>query len=116
MSSSAGITSEPLKVIHFVSRGASVENVLRFISIAAEAQYDTGIIAVADGIQFESFPGNIRHDAWTLDELDRIVSFARLNSMNVIPEVKLLTHQEKLFQSKHPQLMHNSVTYDPRKP
>ncbi|ULA67604.1 MAG: hypothetical protein LZF62_240213 [Nitrospira sp.] len=33
----------------------------------------------------------------------------------MIPEIKLLTHQEKFFQRRFPTVMFNSVSYDPRK-
>ena len=34
---------------------------------------------------------------------------------SILPEIKLLTHQEKFFQDKYPELMYNKITYDPAK-
>jgi hypothetical protein len=42
-------------------------------------------------------------------------AYARAHGLDVIPEVKLLTHQEQFFQKHHPGLMFNAVSYDPRK-
>ena len=39
----------------------------------------------------------------------------RAHGLEVIPELKLLTHQEQFFQQHYPGLMFNAVSYDPRK-
>ena len=49
----------------------------------------------------------------SVSEFRKMVQLAGYNGLAVIPELKLLTHQEKLFQDKHPDLMFNKVTYDP---
>lgn len=39
----------------------------------------------------------------------------RAHGLDVIPELKLMTHQEQFFQKHYPGLMFNAVSYDPRK-
>jgi hypothetical protein len=51
----------------------------------------------------------------TKEDLKEILRFARENGLEVIPELKLLTHQDKFFRRYYPELMYNAWTYDPRK-
>jgi len=55
---------------------------------------------------FEEFLDKAEFISW--------VTYARARSLDVIPEIMLLTHQEKFFQEHHPKLMFNKSTYDPR--
>lgn len=54
-------------------------------------------------------------DAWTIDDFVDVIKFAGENGLEVIPELKLLTHQKLLLTNKYPQLTFNKSTYDPRK-
>jgi hypothetical protein len=77
--------------------------------------YNTLMIQIADGVKFNTMAKIARADAWTKGQFSDVVSYARGNGLDVVPVLKLLTHQEKLLKNKYPQLMYNRVTYDPRK-
>lgn len=46
-------------------------------------------------------------------ELKEIVNYAKENGLEVIPELRLLSHQEYFFGDSHPELMFNKYTYNP---
>jgi hypothetical protein len=87
----------------------------RLIRAARLGHYNTLIIQIDDGVKFDTMKKIARADAWTKEEFSDVVRYAKENGLDVIPELKLLTHQEKLLNNKYPQLMYNKVTYDPRK-
>ena len=105
---------QPVRALHFVLRGISMNDAKRMIDIAQVAGFNTVILALADAVNLRSYPGKPLEDAWTAEELKLIVTYATHKKITVIPEIKLLTHQEKFFGTDRPELMFNLVTYDPR--
>jgi hypothetical protein len=63
----------------------------------------------------EQAPWEARKDAWSKAQLMEWVGYAYEKGLEVIPEVRLLTHQNRFFMKQHPDLMFNKSTYDPRK-
>jgi N-acetyl-beta-hexosaminidase len=53
---------------------------------------------------------------WNKDELRDVAKYANGLGINVIPEVKLLTHQKLFFAEHFPELMFDHQTYDPKNP
>lgn len=105
----------PVRALHFVLWGASVSDAIRIIDLAKSSRFNTLVIALGDAVNFRSFPGKPRADAWSVDQLLMVVQYAKNQGFNVIPDIRLLTHQESFFGGNHPDLMFNSYTYDPRK-
>lgn len=104
-----------IRAFHFVARGVSLASARRLIRLARENRFNTLIVQLADGVALESMGSLPRGDAWSVDEFRGIVEYARENGLDVIPELKLLTHQSKLLKRRYPGLMYNRHTYDPRK-
>lgn len=82
---------------------------------ARQMKFNTIVVRISDGIRLKSMSKLVADDAWSVDTFLNVVNFARQNGLEVIPELKLLTHQEKLLKDKYPSLMYNKSTYDPRK-
>ena len=108
--------SQPVRALHFVLWGATTADAKRMTDLAKSSGFNTLVIALGDGVKFNSFPGKVRTDAWSVDELLMFVNYAKQLNLNVIPEISLLTHQDSFFGNSHPELMFNNKTYDPRKP
>lgn len=103
------------RVAHFVLRNIEVEEARRVVDIARRAHFNTLMIQLADGLDLPSMGTIPRPDAWSVEEFRAFLTYARENGLRFIPELKLLTHQEKLFRGHYPELMYNGFTYDPRK-
>lgn len=103
------------RVAHFVLRNVEVEEARRVVDIARRAHFNTLMIQLADGLDLPSMGEIPRPDAWSVETFVGFLEYARENGLRFIPELKLLTHQEKLFRGHYPELMYNGFTYDPRK-
>lgn len=105
-----------MRIMHFVLTGAvPLERARGFVNEAQAAGFTAVQVLLTDGVQFEHAPWKPLSNAWTKAEFLSWVAYARAHGLEVIPEIKLLTHQEKFFQRHFPNLMFNSVSYDPRK-
>lgn len=102
-----------VRALHFVLRGVSPQEAKRLIDQARTAQFNTLVLHLADGVRLMSLPGIARSDAWAGTELAAVAAYARASGLEVVPELKLLTHQEKLLKNAYPELLHNAVTLDP---
>jgi hypothetical protein len=102
--------------LHFVLRGVTVPEARRLVVMARRAQMNTLVVQVADGLRLPSMTNLARPDAWRPEEWTAFVAYARQNGLAVVPELKTLTHQEKLFARSRPDLLYNRETYDPRNP
>lgn len=90
------------------------ENAIRIVDIIASESYNTIVVQIANSIEFDSAPTLTRSGAWTKEDFLRFVAYASARDLQVIPEFKFLTHQEKFLQDHYPSLMYNAATYDPR--
>ena len=112
-----------IRALHLVLGGASPQQpstpssvVREMIGKARRMQFNTLILQLANSVQFKSMERIVRPSSpWTVAEFLSVVRFARENGLEVIPEIKLLTHQEKLLRQHYPDLMYNKFTYDPQK-
>lgn len=102
-------------VFHVVVKNTDPEDIKSLIKEAAENGFNTVILGIF-GVRFKSL-GAIKEKVrtWSVNELANVVSFARDLNMDVIPEIKLLTHQEHFLRQSYHEFMFNSVTYDPRR-
>lgn len=83
---------------------------------ASELGFNLIIFRVTPNLQLANSPNPQVAQRWSLAELGEWVHQTRRLGLEIVPEIKLLTHQEKFFGSKFPDLMYNNVTYDPSKP
>ncbi|MBS0170035.1 MAG: family 20 glycosylhydrolase [Nitrospira sp.] len=109
-------SEETLRIMHFVlAETVSLERARGFVNEAQAAGFTAVQVLLTDGVQFDHAPWKPVKTAWTKAEFKSWADYARTHGLEVIPEVKLLTHQEKFFQRQYPGLMFNTVSYDPRK-
>jgi hypothetical protein len=95
--------------------GATVADARRITDLAKSSGFNTLVIALGNAVKFPSFPGNLRQGAWSVDELQTFVKYAKQLGLKVIPDISLLTNRKQFFGNSHPDLMFNVNTYDPRK-
>jgi hypothetical protein len=103
-----------IRALHFDINGVNDFSAYRLIDWARRARYNTLILQTSDRIKFPGLEKLSRQHSWTVKRYQNLVKYAEMNNLTVIPEVKLLTHQEKFLKSAYPQYMYNRVTYDPR--
>lgn len=105
----------PVRAFHFVLRKVTLGDAQRLAREARAAGFNALQVIVTDGVALDHAPWKTQPDAWTKQEFQTWAADSRKLGLEIIPEVKLLTHQEKLFQSGHRDLLFNRSTYDPRK-
>jgi len=104
-----------VRALHFVLRGVPLDKAYWMVDEAKRSGLNTIVVLVTDGVSLKYAPWRAKQGAWSRDEFKAWVKHAQGKGMQVVPELKLLTHQEKLFQDRYPGLMFNRDTYDPRK-
>lgn len=107
-------TIEQVRSWHFVLRSVSLERAHWMVDRAHDADYNMIVVTVTDGVRLDHAPWRPLPDAWSKDELRTWVRYARSKGIAVVPEIKLLTHQQSFFQNHQPDLMFNAASYDPR--
>ncbi len=105
-----------IRALHIVIRNTSLGDAKRLVDQARLARLNTLIVQLADYVDFGIAGWPVQKGAWSVDELQQFARYVRASGLEFIPEVKLLTHQEKFFAAAFPALMYNKVTYDPRNP
>ena len=106
-----------IRALHLtIADGLRPDNIKDFIIKARFDHYNTLILLLKDAIEFDSAKGITRKKApWTKKELADVVQFARENGLEVVPEISLLTQQQRFLKNTYPHLMYNKSTYDPGK-
>ncbi len=102
------------RAVHMVLRKNPAPIVRRVIDQARLARMNTLILQLADAVRLDSDVVAPKANAMEKQEFVELVAYARANGLEVVPEIKLLTHQEKFFRNRFPDLMYNNRTYDPR--
>jgi len=110
----AGGESFEIRAWHCVLRGVPVEAARRMVDKAASAGFNVVQVQVTDGVSLEASPWRPGRNAWTKAEFSAWIAYAREKGLSIVPELKLLTHQEKFLQGRFSDLMYNRSTYDPR--
>lgn len=103
-----------VRAFHFVLRNVAPDKANWMIDVAAKSGFNAVLVLLTDGVRFDKAPWAPMPNAWSKNEFLNWVNYARSRGIEVIPELKLLTHQEKFMQTNLPQLMFNALTYDPR--
>jgi N-acetyl-beta-hexosaminidase len=89
--------------------------VRHLIDQARQVHYNVLILQLANSVRLRSMARLVSEQTWTIDEFLDVVRYARENGLEVIPEIRLLTHQERLLRNVYPDMMYNKSTYDPRR-
>lgn len=110
----SSILPAKVRAVHFVLRAVSVADAKHIVDVASAAGFNTIQVVITDGVKLDNAPWATTTTAWKKTDLIDWVAYTKSKSLVIVPELQLLTHQEKLFQNLHPELMYNSETYDPR--
>ncbi len=84
------------------------------VDLACESGFNAVQFLLMNGVRMDRAPWRPSPRAWTKAQLLEWVAHIRAAGMEPIPEIKLLTHQEKFLGDRHPRLLYNAMTYDPR--
>jgi len=107
-------TDKSLKILHFVLKDISYDKAHKIVDEAKNAGFNTIQVLLTDGLILDKAPWRPSKNAWTKDKFISWIAYIRMQGLDIIPEIKLLTHQEKFFQDRYPNLMFNKSTYEPR--
>ena len=101
------------RAFHIAIRGDEDKSIVKDVILKARNSYfNEIIILVISGVEFMSLDSKLVKK-WSKEDLSEIVNFSKQLGFKVIPEIKFLTHQEKLFRDAYPHLMLNKTTYNP---
>lgn len=114
------LKASPIKTraLHLVIRGGEdIVKMEELVLYAKKYHFNTLILMLANGVSLDSMPWlKDKKKIWSKKDFISFVHFAQKNGFDIIPEIKLLTHQEKLLAGYFPQLMLNKSTYNPNNP
>lgn len=103
------------RAFHFVAEKLTRAKAKELVRRARRFKYNTIVVQLADIRPFLDPPRPPVRSGWDAGGLDSLATYVRRNGLSFVPEMKLLTHQEKFFRGVRPDLLFNSRTYDPRK-
>jgi Glycosyl hydrolase family 20, catalytic domain len=106
----------PIKAFHFVLHRMTTVEAKGLVDTITNAGFNTIVVTIKDGVKLNYATWKPTADAWSKSDFIDWVSYAKSRGLNVVPELKLLTHQELLLQRRYPALMFNGHTYDPHNP
>lgn len=99
-----------------VFRAITPEVAFAAIDRLRRGHYNLVLFSVSNNVQFKSIGRLANNCAWPLQDFKKVVQYARESGMEVVPELRFLSHQHKdfLVLGAYPDLMYNEKTYDPR--
>lgn len=101
-----------LRALHFSIAGIQAGDAERLIWEAQQSQLNTVLLQLGKSVVVPGFPG-AAPGAWTPETLEEVARYARQAGLRVVPEIKLLSHQELLFKDVRNDILLNPWTYDP---
>lgn len=104
-----------VRAVHFPLRPDETFNHW-MVQRAREGLFNTIVVHLTGSVQYPSMGRGTSRQSLPMDRFEAFVREARANGLDVVPEVKLLTHQQALFGRLRPDLLFNRFTYDPRLP
>ena len=113
---SSAVERPPVRALHFVLRAVPLDKAYWMVDEAKRSGLNTIVVLVTDGVALKHAPWRSKPGVWSRDEFKAWAMHAQGKGMQVVPELKLLTHQEKYLQNAHPEVMFNSNTYDANNP
>jgi hypothetical protein len=107
----------PIRALHVVVKNVALPDIKRIIDQAQEHHFNMMVLGVFNAVRFDSMPlGKEKVPTWSVREFMEVVTYARSKGLDVVPELKLLSHQEHFFAKYRPDLLFNATTYEPRNP
>ena len=105
-----------MRVLQLSLWPTKLENYKEAIKLARLGHYNTLLLLSHRGVQLKSLEHlkTRKNNKLSVSEFKEIVEFSKQNGMEVIPELKLLSHQKHFMADKFPEYMYNKATYDPR--
>ncbi len=99
-----------------VLRAITPEVAIAAIDRMRRGHYNLVLLSISNNVQFKSLGKLANNCAWPLDDFLKVVKHARESGMEVVPELRFLSHQHKdfLVTGAYPELMYNEKTYDPQ--
>jgi hypothetical protein len=106
-----------IRAFHLVLKnGLRFEEAKEFLAKLRYGHYNTLVLMIVNWVKLDSMKELVKNkNAWSKEQFREFVNYARGLGIEVVPQIELLTHQEKLLKDKYPDLMYNISTYDPRK-
>lgn len=106
------------KALHFVIRkNKDISTYKKMIDLSWQNGYNTLIIQLRNSINFDTLKSfDRRNIRYSKQDISQIINYAKAYGFEVIPEVKLLTKQQKTFDFTNKSLLHNEKTYNPNNP
>lgn len=106
----------PLRVLQLVVPGATdMARARGLVDMASRHGFTAIQFLLAQNVAMPQAPWKPEEKAWSKAQLLDWLGYARQKGLEVIPEIRLLTHQNRFFHKQHPDLMFNQSTYDPRR-
>jgi hypothetical protein len=101
------------RLFHIGLRGnEDLKIVKEIIYNSRNAYLNELVLMIRSGVGFKSLKPELTRK-WKYEDLNELIQYSNELGIKVIPEIKLLTHQEKLFKNSYPHLMFNKTTYNP---
>ena len=91
------VHATPIKSLHFVLRNIPIDKGYWLVDTAKSNGFNSITIQITDGVQLDNEVWVHRSDAWTKQDFITWVNYTKSIGLDIIPEVKLLTHQDKTF-------------------
>jgi hypothetical protein len=106
-----------MRVLHISLWLCTIQDFKETIRLARFSHFNTLILLNHYGVDLQSLQHLEIKGAtkWSSAEFQEMVRFTQENGLEVIPELKLLSHQDKLLSNSLPKYLYNKTTYDPRK-
>lgn len=105
----------PVRAILVVPKNISPDHAKWVASKAKLSGFNTVLFRISRNHDFDTLVWSSDEVKWSKADIVNWIQHVKKLEMDIVPELKLLSHQEKFFKSDHADLMFNSVTYDPMK-
>lgn len=102
-----------IRALHITPQNIRPDHARELVQVGFRKDFNLVIFRLTTNMEFRNSPWELTTPSWTLQDVKDFSRFVRSLGFVLVPEIKLLTHQEKFFGTLHPDLMFNSVTYDP---
>src|SRR5690606_29250644 len=105
-----------VRAAQIVLRDITPEVAIAAIDRMRRGHYNMVLLSISNNVQFKSLGKLANNCAWPLEDFNKVVTHARESGMEVIPELRFLSHQHKdfLVTGAYPELMYNEKTYNPQ--
>lgn len=101
------------RVLHIRLLPGDLKTYKNTIRLARFSHYNTIILLLYKGVKLKSIEHWEVKGMLSQQEFKGLVNYAKENGLEVIPELKLLSHQHQFFGEAHPEFMFNKNTYNP---